>query len=251
MANSYFQFKQFTIHQDRCAMKVTTDACLFGAWVGGQIENRKSESDSYRIGSGEPQSLLDIGTGTGLLSLMLAQKTDTLIDGIEVDKDAFVQAKENMTASHWANRLNLFHADIREFIFPTAYDIIVSNPPFYENELKSPDEKRNIAHHGGLPLNDLLGIIKKNIPVNGRFYLLFPFKRNAEMEKLVANNELSILNKTLVRQSVNHDYFRIMIEGKHKEDGEISVTEEISIWDDQQQYTPAFTKLLKDYYLYL
>ena len=240
MANSFFQFKQFTIQQDRCAMKVTTDACLFGAWAAEKVGNSKSEISK----------ILDIGTGTGLLSLMLAQKINVPIDAIEIDKDAFEQAKENIFASPWAERINIFHADAKEFIFPGKYDVVISNPPFYENELKSDDIKKNIAHHEGITLNELLSAIKKNLSADGEFYLLLPYKRNTEMEKLIALKELSVAQKTLVRQSVNHDYFRIMISGRHKQSEEKIIMGEISIWNDQQQYTNEFIKLLRDYYLY-
>src|SRR5258705_10354681 len=99
MSNAWFQFKQFTIHQDRSAMKVTTDACLFGAWITKEIGNLPARRQGRQPAMG---NVLDIGTGTGLLSLMLAQKTNCLIDAVEIDKDAFEQAKENSAASPWA-----------------------------------------------------------------------------------------------------------------------------------------------------
>jgi len=124
-------------------MKVTTDACLFGSLLptssrGGGIRN-----------------VLDIGTGTGLLSLMYAQKNhNARIDAIEIDEDAYQQAKENITASPWADRIEIFRGDAKEFNFPIQYDIIISNPPFYEKELMSDDAKKNIASHNeGLLLN--------------------------------------------------------------------------------------------------
>jgi tRNA1Val (adenine37-N6)-methyltransferase len=241
MANPFFQFKQFIIQQDRCAMKVTTDGCLFGAWAGEKVRSKKSKV----------RNILDIGSGTGLLALMIAQKVNANIDAIEIDKDAFEQAKENIAASPWAERINIFHADAKEFIFPGKYDVIISNPPFYEKELKSDNIKKNIAHHGGLSLNELLSVIKKKLFADGKFYLLLPYKRNTEIERLVPLNDLSITQKTLVRQSVKHDSFRIMIEGRHKQVEEKIIMDEISICNDQQQYTIEFIKLLKAYYLYL
>src|SRR5258707_322585 len=106
MSNSYFQFKKFIIHQDKCAMKVTTDACLFGAWVATKIKKEKAGS----------KNLLDIGTGTGLLSLMIAQEDIQLsVDAIEIDTDAYVQAKENISASGWQSRIIIFNSDARDF----------------------------------------------------------------------------------------------------------------------------------------
>jgi tRNA1Val (adenine37-N6)-methyltransferase len=242
MANSYFQFKQFIIHQDRCAMKVTTDACLFGSL---------SPTLSVREGV---ISVLDIGTGTGLLALMFAQaKQNALIDSIEIDKETFEQASENIAASPWAARVSIFHADATTFDFPNRYDIIISNPPFYENELKSGNSKRNLAHHNeGLLLPELLTIIKKNLKPDGSFFLLLPFKRNDEIRKLFIENDLAIRQLIFVRQSTKHDFFRMIISGKVKTD-EVAETriDEISIKDENDQYSSDFILLLKDYYLHL
>ena len=240
MANSYFQFKQFTIQQDRCAMKVTTDACLFGAWTAEEVKRQRS--DVKRV--------LDIGAGTGLLSLMLAQKTNSPVDAIEIDPDAFGQAKENISGSPWKDRVTIYQADAAQFAFSSKYDILVSNPPFYENELKSGDAKKNLAHHEGLSLQQLLKLIRDNLSSQGSFFLLLPHKRSEEVEKLIADCGLSILQKISVRQSLKHDFFRTMIRGSHESDKE-KITIEISIWDEQQQYTPEFVEFLRDYYLHL
>ena len=228
-------------------MKVTTDACLFGAWTGEKVGSQESIVDSWESGV---RKILDIGAGTGLLSLMLAQKTKALIDSIEIDRDAFEQAKENISASPWKERIHIYHADAAEFSFSSKYDVIISNPPFYENELRPPDEKKNIAHHGGLPLQQLLSIIKNNLSEEGLFFLLLPHKRNEEAERLINSNDLSIVQKILVSQSVKHDHFRIMIEGSCKKDKKM-IVDEISIRNEQQQYTGKFIDLLKDYYLHL
>ncbi|MEO7394931.1 MAG: methyltransferase [Chitinophagaceae bacterium] len=245
MSNSYFQFKQFKIYQDHCAMKVTTDSCLFGAWVAGKAKSGKSATCS----------VLDIGTGTGLLSLMLAQKINTFIDAIEIDKDSFEQAIENVKGSEWNEKITVHHIDAKEFAGDILYDLIICNPPFYENELKSGNNQKNIAHHSDkLELSELLDIIKNNLATDGIFCLLLPFKRNNEIKILLSENRLSITRITYVRQSKSHDYFRIMLIGKFTTD-EITdpVIDEISIKDNtpEQSYTPAFTDLLKDYYLHL
>lgn len=243
MANSYFQFKQFTIHQDRCAMKVTTDGCLFGAWVAEAINNSELIINHC----------LDIGTGTGLLSLMIVQKNNVVIDSIEIDKDAADQATENSAASLFSTRIRVRHTDANDFEFNEKYDVIVSNPPFYEKELKGNNGQKNLAHHNeGLRLNDLLNIIKNNLNPEGFFYLLLPFKRNNEIKKLLKENEFDIERLTFVRQSVNHDFFRIMLAGKFNTDKQNeTIIDEISIKDAEGRYTPAFISLLKDYYLHL
>jgi tRNA1Val (adenine37-N6)-methyltransferase len=244
MSNSYFQFKQFTIHQDRCAMKVTTDGCLFGAWAAERVGSRE-------LGVG---SLLDIGTGTGLLTLMIAQKNPEVdVDAIEIDEDTAKQATENIAASPWNEKIKVHHADAKIFSYSKKYDCIISNPPFYENELKADVSKKNIAHHDeGLLLPELLSIIKNNLKADGQFYLLLPYKRNDEIRRLVIENELEITELVFVRQTVTHDFFRILLSGKLK--GE-TLTEtkihEIAIKDEEQQYSPAFVSLLKDYYLHL
>jgi tRNA1Val (adenine37-N6)-methyltransferase len=227
-------------------MKVTTDACLFGAWTAERVGRQVPMA----IGMGV-RRILDVGTGTGLLALMLAQKTDALVDTIEIDRDAFEQARENISASPWKDRINIHHGDARRFSLTSKYDVIISNPPFYENELKSPDEKKNLAHHGGLSLQEVLHIIKRNITEQGRFLLLLPYKRNDEIDRVINSNDVYIHQKTLVRQSPKHDFFRMMIEGSCRQMNVKTAVDEISIWNDQQQYTREFTELLKEYYLYL
>jgi tRNA1Val (adenine37-N6)-methyltransferase len=223
-------------------MKVTTDACLFGAWTANEVRCMKQEVCN----------VLDIGTGTGLLGLMLAQQSNATIHTIEADKEAFEQAVENIAASPWSDGIKIFCGDAREYDFPIQYDLIISNPPFYEKELKSGDTKRNIAlHNEGLLLDELLHIIKKNLKPDGRFYLLSPHKRNNELDNLFAQQKLAINHKVFIRQSTKHDYFRIMISGTHQIDKTGFSTSEISIWSDKQQYTEEFIALLKDYYLYL
>ena len=243
MPNSYFQFKQFTIHQDRCAMKVTTDACLFGAWVAQEVESEKLKVESA----------IDIGTGTGLLALMLAQKNPEMkIDAIEIDKDAAEQANVNVRSSPWKEHINILQADVKEFSFEKEFDLIISNPPFYENEIRSATDSKNVAHHSeNLTLKELLVIIKDNLSKTGSFFLLLPYKRNEEIKKLLKDHELSILKILFIRQSVKHDYFRVFIKGSLNAEEKETEFDELSIWDDKQQYTNEFVILLKDYYLHL
>lgn len=224
-------------------MKVTTDACLFGAWVSNEIESEKLKV----------KSVLDIGTGTGLLALMLAQKNDgVLIDAIEIDKDAAEQAKDNATSSLWKERINIIDADIKSFSFSSKYDTIISNPPFYEYELRSENEKKNVAHHSeNLTLQELVNIIKNNLDQNGVFFLLLPYKRNEEIKKLFKDHQLHISKMIFVRQSVKHDYFRLFLKGDFNVQEKETEFDELSIWNELKQYTPEFINLLKDYYLHL
>lgn len=251
MANSYFTFKEFSIHHDKCAMKVTTDACLFGAWVAEKVSSFKKVTPEK---GSAISTALDIGTGTGLLSLMLLQKNPSLkVDAIEIDKDAALQAKENIASSPWNEAITIINTDVKKHTSPVQYDIIISNPPFYERELKGDNLKKNTAHHDeGLLLSELLQIIKQLLNPSGSFYLLLPYKRLNEAILLFCQHELAADSVVHVRQTIKHNYFRVMIKGKMKKDLEIPFDKrEISVWNEEQQYTTEFINLLKDYYLYL
>lgn len=224
-------------------MKVTSDGCLFGAWIANHI--RKEQNDITNA--------LDIGAGTGLLSLMVAQKKGLAIDAIEIEENAFEQLKENIDASPWRENIQPLHNDVTSYIFHTPYDIIYSNPPFYENDLKSNDPRKNIALHGnGLVFSDLLKVIKCNLSPDGIFFILLPYKRMDDILPALNEHELDLSHITLVRQSVRHDYFRIMLKGKAKTNKYSEFYyDEISIWDEKRQYTDKFKNLLREYYLYL
>jgi len=224
-------------------MKVTTDACLFGAWVAQEVESEKLKVESA----------IDIGTGTGLLALMLAQKNPEMeIDAIEIDKDAAEQANINVGSSPWKEQINILQGDVKAFSFEKEFDLIISNPPFYEKEIRSAIDSKNVAHHSeNLTVKELLVIIKDNLRDTGLFFLLLPYKRNEEIKKLFKDHELYISKILFVRQSVKHDYFRLFIKGGLNAKEKETEFDELSIWDEKQQYTNEFVNLLKDYYLHL
>lgn len=222
-------------------MKVTTDSCFFGAWAAEELLNNDSKT----------KNVLDIGGGTGLLSLMIAQKNEVEIDAVEIDTEAAQQAKENVEASPWKNRIRIFNEDILSFQPGKKYDCIISNPPFYENELASDVHKKNIAHHSEqLTITDVLETIKKHLKEDGIFFLMYPFKRIKEVERLVEANNLSVKSSVILSQSVRHSPFRVIAKGTSKQDV-VATTTSIAIWDEHQQYTKPFVDLFKDYYLYL
>jgi tRNA1Val (adenine37-N6)-methyltransferase len=238
MANDYFRFKQFTIQQQHCAMKVTTDGCLFGAWVAAELSSR------------QPLRLLDVGTGTGLLALMAAQQQHGHTEAIETDPAACRQAQENIAASPWAAKLTVAEADVRQYCPQHKYDVIFSNPPFYETDLAGPDSRRNMAHHSSnLTVKELLLFIIKNLSVSGSFFLLLPFRRLQEVQTMLNTMDLHVRQQVLVRSSDNHAYFRVMLEGGFEH--AVCTTQTLSIYNAERQYTPAFVQLLQPYYLAL
>lgn len=219
-------------------MKVTTDSCLFGAWVADKIKGDESI-----------KNILDIGSGTGLLSLMLAQQSSATIDGIELQEKDYLQSLENVAASQWKDRINIIHADATSHQFNKKYDIIISNPPFYENDLKGGAKGKNIAHHDeGLTLKNLINIISLQLSPSGKFYILLPEKRREDLLQTVGNIGLFINQIIAVHQTEKHDAFRIMIEGNFKSAEQASRNLVIK---EKEIYTNEFIGLLKPYYLNL
>jgi len=238
VSNSYFQFKQFTVHQQQTAMKVCTDACLFGAWVAKKIQENKVQGTRA----------LDIGTGTGLLALMLAQQFTGTIDAIEIDVDAAQQATENISASPWSNSIYVHHMPLND-LNKTGYHFIISNPPFYEQDLRSPDEQRNLAlHDTGLTIEQLWKYVHKGIHPDGLFALLLPYHRFEDCLQHADKNGFSLHEKVEVHQTEKHVPFRVMLLfGREK----IEPVSYSIIIKKEGNYSAAFVDLLKDYYLYL
>lgn len=237
MSNHYFQFKQFTIHQEHCAMKVTTDACLFGAIVAEMLR-------------GSSGSCLDIGAGTGLLSLMTAQQHRGHIDAIEIDEATARQAAGNFEASPWKEQLHIIHGDITVLDTRKKYTTIFSNPPFFENDLVSANEKKNAAkHHSTLTLQQLLEAVDAHLDVTGNFFVLLPWHRVQEFTEKAVGAGLYLYREIAARQTPAHDFFRgILCFSRNKTTVQ---NEMITIKDEHNAYTPAFSELLRAYYLYL
>jgi tRNA1Val (adenine37-N6)-methyltransferase len=219
-------------------MKVCTDACLFGAYVAKTLQSLPVNN------------ILDIGAGTGLLSLMLAQKTTAAIDSIEIDAAAFAQAKENIVQSPWKEKITIVNKNVLQFEPDKKYDCIISNPPFFEADLKSDDEKKNFAKHdSSLTLINLLKIIDNHLTAEGFFALLLPYHRSNYFEKLAEELNFYCAKKILVKQTPRHNYFRaILIFSRNKSSAQQAT---FTIKNEAGNYTPEFTEVLKDYYLYL
>ncbi|MBC7888599.1 MAG: methyltransferase [Ferruginibacter sp.] len=240
MSNNYFQFKQFTIHQERCAMKVCTDACLFGAYIARELFGRQLA----------PGNILDIGTGTGLLSLMVAQKTNGIIDAIEIDGAAAQQAKQNFEQSPWNNRLNIFKTDALLFNPGKKYDCIISNPPFFEGDLKSGNKKRNAAKHDTtFTLEQLLSVIGRHLLPHGFFGILLPCQRVNLFVEIATAAHYFLNGQLLIQHTGGHQFFRGILFFSHH--NTTIIRNELAIKDENGNYTHNFIELLEDYYLNL
>lgn len=219
-------------------MKVTTDSCLFGAWAASRISNLDAT-----------QNVLDIGSGSGLLCLMMAQQTRAFIDGVELQFPDYRQSMENLAASPFAANVRLYQGDARQFNYQKQYDAIVSNPPFYENDLKGSAAGKNIAHHDeGLKLPELLRLIATHLSSNGNFYLLLPSKRWEPLQQLAAAAGLHINEVVRVRSTEKHEAFRILVGGSFLQTG---VLNSDMVIKEKDHYSTAFTHLLQPYYLNL
>ncbi|HTI11833.1 MAG TPA: methyltransferase [Puia sp.] len=237
MPNPYFQFKQFVVYQDQCAMKVCTDACILGAWFA-------EKTPSYSL-------VLDIGSGTGLLMLMLAQKHKGEIQGIELDLAAFRQLKENITRSKWKDELRVFPGDVRSYVFPHKFDFIIANPPFFEGDLPATSDAANLAKHSSeLTLAELLEVIDVNLESAGSFGILLPYHRVDYFIGLAAGRGFFLREKLLVRQTPKHDFFRGVLHFARRQDTYVPTTE-LCIKNEGGVDTEEFVELMKDYYLYL
>lgn len=235
MANSFFRFKQFTIHQDKAAMKVGTDGVLLGAWANVT----------------QTEHILDIGTGTGLISLMLAQRSGAHIDAIDIDKDAFVQASGNVIQSPFSNRIHVYGISLNEFYKnpPRSYDLIVSNPPYFADSLKSPLENRNKARHNdSLSLNELIEISCGLLKEKGKLALILPVERQEELMYLSTINHLYLVRQTNVIPKPGSAPKRILIEMTKHPSAEPTI-DTLTIELDRHVYTKEYIDLTKEFYL--
>lgn len=234
-----FQFKQFAVNHDLAAMKVGTDGVLLGAW--------SNISDA-------PNAVLDIGAGTGLLALMLAQRsTATLIDAIEIDENAYEQCVDNFESSPWADRLFCYHASLDEFTedIEDTYDLIVCNPPFYLENMSSGNKARDIARQNdSLPFEDLLVSVSKLLSENGKFSLIIPYSMEEEFLYLATTSNLFPLRITRVKGNPTSAVKRSLLELSFLKVKDITITE-LTIEVERHSYTAEYIELTKDFYLNL
>ena len=241
-----FTFKQFQVNQDRCAMKIGTDGVLLGAWTP-LINN--------------PYNVLDIGAGTGILSLMLAQRSNaehtsqngelaTQIDAIEIDEDAYEQCVENFEASPWGDKLFCFHAGLDEFVDEPEdeYDLIISNPPFYTDDYKSDNTSRDLARfEDALPFEELIEAAALLLSDNGIFSVIIPYKEEERFVSLCKELDLFPLKITRVKGTPTSEIKRCLLAFCRME--QTPLIDELVIEISRHNYTPEYIELTKEFYL--
>ena len=236
-----FTFKQFQVNQDRCAMKIGTDGVLLGAWTP-LINN--------------PYNVLDIGAGTGILSLMLAQRSNAapnnvgIIDAIEIDEDAYEQCVENFEASPWGDKLFCFHAGLDEFVDEPEdeYDLIISNPPFYTDDYKSDNSSRDLAHfEDALPFEELIEAAALLLSDNGIFSVIIPYKEEERFVAMCKELDLFPLKITRVKGTPTSEIKRSLLAFCQIE--QTALIDELVIEISRHNYTPEYIELTKEFYL--
>ena len=236
MPNTSFDFKQFTIKQDKCAMKVGTDAVLLGAWV--------LPNGSKRI--------LDIGTGTGVIALMIAQKSQAHIDAIDIDEHAVIQATQNVLNSKFSEQVSVTKSSLQEYskISTQKYNLIVTNPPYFEQSLKSSDEQRSHARHADvLPFEELLDGVLKLMDDKGKFCLILPTLEAVKFRALAEKRGLHLSKLLRVKSRIDKETDKrhlMQFEVKPTEFSEKTIAIEL---EDRHQYTEDYKDLTKDYYI--
>jgi len=232
-----FKFKQFSIEQDRCAMKIGTDGVLLGAWS-------PIPDNAF--------SVLDIGAGTGIIALMIAQRSFAeQIDALEIDEEAYEQAVENFENSPWSDRLFCFHAGLDEFVEEPEdeYDLIVSNPPFYTDDYKTENQQRDLARFAdALPFEELIEAAALLLSENGIFSVIIPFKEEEKFMALAKELDLFPIKITRVKGTPTSEIKRSLLAFNRKEVKDFPV-DELVIETSRHIYTEEYIALTKDFYL--
>ena len=242
MSQKPFQFKEFKVHQNRCAMKIGTDGVILGAW--SSIEH-------------EPQSILDIGTGTGIIALQLAQRSSAVtIDAIEIDEQAHEQCTHNFEHSSWADRLFCYHGSVQEFAseMEHKYDLIVSNPPFFKapkstgSQTQNTSQERAVARFTDtLPFKHLVVCAAHLLSQNGVFCTILPQKEADSFIEIAAQNKLFISKICTIRGIKTSKIKRCLLafslhQSKPK-------TQELTIEVSRHNYTQDYKNLVRDFYV--
>jgi tRNA1Val (adenine37-N6)-methyltransferase len=236
MSNSYFSFKQFTVYHDQCAMKVGTDGVLLGSWAA--IENASR--------------VLDVGTGTGLIAIMLAQRSEAVVDGVEIDESACRQARRNAESNPWHGRINLFHDSFQHFSETTSYryNVIVSNPPYFQDSLRPQTKSKTMAKHNvGLTYDTLLSCTSGLLLPEGRFSVIIPATDQKQFEGLADFYRLKPSRLTWIRPVPGKEYSRCLMEFSTGTDYTWKEDElVIRNGDGVKGYSMEYIELTKEFY---
>lgn len=232
--NDYFQFKQFLIRQGQTAMKVGTDGVLLGAWVG--VENCSS--------------ILDIGTGTGLLTLMAAQRNaQAQIEAVEIDSAAYLQACENIASSPWNDRITLHHTSIFNFYPEKRFDCILCNPPFFLHSTPAPEHSRSIARHcNEFSHTDLLSLSQRLISPQGKLNLILPTTEAENLIRQSSQYSAYLTRITKVKPTPQKAPKRYLLEFSFSHPAPLDSSELILEYS-HHNYSPEYRELARDFYL--
>jgi tRNA1Val (adenine37-N6)-methyltransferase len=239
MSNSGFAFKQFSIRQEKCAMKVGTDAVLLGAWA-----------KTYGV-----RRILDIGTGTGVIALMLAQKSGAAIDAVEIDEASCEEARENVNHSPWPGRVKVHHLSLQDYskMQDEKYDLIVSNPPYFNDSLPATEESRTKARHTVLlPFSDLVEGTVRLLSKDGKFCVILPPREGEKFREIAASKGLHLTRITRVKTTPEKPEKRWLMQFAFAAKPQISDSTLVIEKDNlnAQHYTDEYRELTKEYYLY-
>ncbi|MBK7762493.1 MAG: methyltransferase [Bacteroidetes bacterium] len=234
MSNPYFHFKQFSVVQNQCAQKISETACIQGAWT---------------TVSAQAKNVLDIGSGTGLLGLMIAQRYEHLcIDTLELDEATFLQGKQNIEASRFSNRIRCLQGDIKLYVSEMPYDFIICNPPFFENQFVSGNGQLNVAKHSSqLTLEELLKSIDANLSQQGECSILFPYQRLSELTTSARRFQLFPKQQLTIKHTKQHEA-KVVVVMFSRSENEICLHEDFFI-QEEGQYSKQRNELLNAYYL--
>jgi len=232
-----FRFQQFDVRHEQAAMKVGTDGVLLGAWAG----------------QGNPRTILDIGTGSGLIAMMLAQRfPEARIDAVEIDRAAAEEARGNFQRNPWHDRLAVIEGDIRAIRLAEPYSLIVANPPWYDTEMRSPVDARSQARHSEhLPAEDLITIALDHLALKGRFAVILPVDKSERFIGLGRAAGLAVVRKTQVRAKASLPVHRWLLEfAREPIVPETIIDDQLTIETEVRHvYTLDFQNLVRGFYL--
>ena len=233
-SGTHFHFKQFSVRHDRCAMKVGTDAVLLGAWV--DVSNAAT--------------ILDIGTGSGVIALMLTQRTShsTIVEAVEIEKNSAEQAIENVNNSPWSSRIQIHQVAIQDYLPAGRFDLIVTNPPYFNNSLLPPDKDRHLVRHtSSLSYDDLLSSVSRLLTPDGRFNLILPYQEALLFTESARQDQLSCTRryhfKTRKEKPVERTLLEFRMNARPVDEGEIL------LYDQALEWSTSYRNLISEFYI--